>query len=64
MTPYRRGILTDLGVFCGLALIALGLYELSRPACWIFIGLVFVVVFLILAEREANPPPSAPKGDA
>jgi hypothetical protein len=63
MTENRRGILLDLGVFCGLALVALGLFQLSQPLGWIFVGAVIVGVNLILAQRVANPPPSAPKGD-
>jgi hypothetical protein len=58
-----RGLLLDLGVLAGLALIALGIFDLSTSAGWIFVGAIIVVVHLILAERTANPPPSAPKGD-
>lgn len=64
MTAYARGILLDLGVFSGLALIALGLFQLLQPLGWIFVGAVLVVVHLILAERGSTGPPSAPKGDA
>jgi hypothetical protein len=56
-----RGVLLDLGVLSGLGLVALGLFQLSVPAGWIFVGVVLVVVNLILAERSVNPPPSRPK---
>lgn len=62
MNETLRGLAADLGVLTGLALVALGVFQLSVPAGWIFVGAVIVGVNLILLRPPPTTPPSRPSG--
>lgn len=57
-----RSILSDIGVLLGLVLVGAGLWQLSRPAGWIFAGLALIAISLIAilpAKSSLSKPPKA-----
>jgi len=55
-------LLRDLGVLGGVALCALGVFQFSTAAGWIFVGLALIVLNVILALPSTKTPRS-PGGD-
>jgi hypothetical protein len=55
-------LLRDCGVLAGVALCAVGVFQLSTAVGFIFVGLALVGLNVILALPRAKTPPS-PGGD-
>lgn len=64
VTPRQlvRG-LSDVVILLGLGLLAYGLFQLSAPVGWIFVGLVAVGLGVIVGLPPTTRGPSAPRGN-
>jgi hypothetical protein len=67
LTPLTRFVarvnLADLGILLGLGLVAYGIFRLSTPAGYIFVGLIVVALNVIAGLPPSRRAPSAPKGE-